>query len=173
MAAENIQTLHQKSIHNMETTVSQLYGNRIRVRVCGVCRMETGIVMVHHDQLAEGGFWAPPGGGIEFGETAEAALVREFREETGLEVAVGEFLFTCELVKPPLHAVELFFAVSIIGGSLKTGRDPESGDQQIIRNVKVLTAADLDRLKPTQVHGIFRRVPDIAEIERLRGYFKL
>lgn len=35
------------------------------------------------------GFWGPVGGGIEPGESAEHAAVREAREETGLEVALG------------------------------------------------------------------------------------
>ncbi len=40
-----------------------------------------------HEPLA--GQWSLPGGGVEVGETLEEAVVREMREETGLEVDVG------------------------------------------------------------------------------------
>jgi mutator protein MutT len=56
-----------------------------------------GAVIVHdgkvllvkrkHEPLA--GQWSLPGGAVEIGETLEACLVREMREETGLEVTVG------------------------------------------------------------------------------------
>lgn len=43
------------------------------------------------------GLWSIPGGRIEPGETAEAAVVREVKEETGLDVRCGPLLGSAEL----------------------------------------------------------------------------
>ncbi len=43
------------------------------------------------------GLWSVPGGRIEPGETAEEAVIREVREETGLSVTCGPLLGTAEL----------------------------------------------------------------------------
>jgi 8-oxo-dGTP pyrophosphatase MutT (NUDIX family) len=41
----------------------------------------------------EAPFWVLPGGGREAGESAEACVAREVREEAGIEVAVGPLLY--------------------------------------------------------------------------------
>ena len=157
----------------MDLAVRQLYGERTRIRVCGLCIKGGRILLVNHAGLRDGDFWAPPGGGIEFGETAPEALEREFREETGLQIRVGEFLFVCELVSPPLHSVELFFDVEALGGTLLTGTDPESGAKQVIKDVRFHSFSDLSDLPPGSLHGIFTNAPEKGQINSLRGYFKL
>jgi ADP-ribose pyrophosphatase YjhB (NUDIX family) len=44
---------------------------------------------VHHPDRSIKG-WRPPGGGMEFGEMAEQTLAREFLEEFGEEVRIGQ-----------------------------------------------------------------------------------
>ncbi len=47
------------------------------------------VLLVRRGQEPLKGEWSLPGGAVEVGETLEAALVREVREETSLDVVVG------------------------------------------------------------------------------------
>ncbi len=143
----------------------------MRVRVCGICVHEGRILLVNHSLYGTDAFWSPPGGGVYFGETAGHALAREFREETGLEVTVGNLLFVNEHIADPLHAVELFFEISSFTGQLAAGFDPElAADGQVIRDVRFMDWADIEALGPAQRHRVLNMAGSLAGIFTLNKY---
>lgn len=158
----------------MPVDLKKIYGDRVRVRACGLCVRDGHLLMVNHRNLTEGNFWAPPGGGIEFSESAEDTVVREIKEETLIEVLPEELLFVAEYINTPLHAVELFFKVAYVSGEVKTGADPETkAAHQIIVESQFWSWDALQTMDKNELHGIFKFVRKPSEILDLRGYFKL
>ena len=51
-----------------------------------VILFEGGVVLIQRDHPPYAGCYALPGGFVEIGEGVEAAVIREAREETGLEI---------------------------------------------------------------------------------------
>ena len=69
----------------------------IRAKVVCVFRNGNRILVVDaYDPTKQELFYCPPGGRIEFGETSEAALRREMREELGTEIENPELLGVLE-----------------------------------------------------------------------------
>lgn len=143
-----------------------LYGNRIRVRACGICIENSRVLMIGHRAiLGENTFWSPPGGGVEVGEMAEDALKREFLEETGLVISVGKLLIMNEFVKLPLHGIELFFEVKRVGGELILGHDPEMNlGEQLIQKIEWLSLDEIKRLNLSEKHQFWQKFGSFDEI---------
>lgn len=150
----------------VQINAQQLYGNRIRVRACGICIEDNKVLMIGHRAiLGENTFWSPPGGGVEVGEMAEEALRREFLEETGLETEVGKLLIMNEFVKLPLHAIELFFVVKRVGGKLVLGHDPEmNSSEQLIQKIEWLSLDEIKRLNLSEKHQFWQKFGSFDEI---------
>jgi ADP-ribose pyrophosphatase YjhB (NUDIX family) len=77
--------------------------------------------------LPHAGMWTLPGGGIEFGEHPEAAMVREVEEETGLIVApvrlAGIDSVAVEVPDRAFHGVRIIYHAKVIGGALRNELD--------------------------------------------------
>lgn len=144
-----------------QTEALQLYGHHLRVRVCGILRRGTKFLVVKHRAILENGyFYAPPGGGLQFGETIHEALVREFREETNLVVGVGKFLTINEFVRLPLHAIELFYEVHSPETEAHLGTDPEM-HHQLIEGLEWLCLEELHAIENAEIHKIFEYLESV------------
>lgn len=83
-----------------------------------------------HPPLA--GHWSLPGGAIELGEPAAAAVAREVREETGLDVEVGPVVDVLDRIERDTDGRVLFHYVLVdyrcrpAGGILRAGSDADA-----------------------------------------------
>lgn len=104
---------------------------QIRPGVAAVIVTDAGVLLQRRD---DNGRWGLPGGAVDPGESVRAALVREVREETGLEVEpvrlVGVYSDPAlhQVIRYPdgnvVHFVSVVFECAIRGGTLGCG--PES-----------------------------------------------
>lgn len=106
---------------------------------------KNGDPVVFATQRGYGGFkdgWEFPGGKIEEGETPQAALKREIREELDTEISVGELIDTIEYDYPTFHLSMDCFWCEILKGdlSLKEHEAARWLDKKSIEDVDWLPA---------------------------------
>ena len=122
-----------------------LRNDRPRVRVAGIVIQENSILLIQHIKN-EKKYWLVPGGGVDWGESLEDALIREYKEETNLDIEVKEFLFFSEAISPDKnkHVINLYFLVKIKNNSeiMEIGNETNLSDlryvsEEEIQNIKL------------------------------------
>ncbi|SFO68803.1 MULTISPECIES: NUDIX hydrolase [Actinomadura] len=98
----------------------------MRVRcVGGIVRDGDGrLLLVQRGRPPGVGQWTIPGGRVEPGEDDHAAVVRELREETGLDVAVGALAGSVQRPGPGGVTYDIHdYMATVVGGTLRAGDD--------------------------------------------------
>jgi 8-oxo-dGTP pyrophosphatase MutT (NUDIX family) len=70
--------------------------NRLNIRVYGLLINQHNEILLVHEKIGDFHFTKFPGGGLEIGEGTRDCLVREFKEETGMDIKVGMHYYTTD-----------------------------------------------------------------------------
>ncbi len=91
----------------------------------GLVLVDGKLVLVVRRNPPFQGKFALPGGFVELGETTEQTVVRELREETGLETRVLRLVgvYSDPARDPRGHTVAVAYALERTGGVLRAGDD--------------------------------------------------
>jgi 8-oxo-dGTP diphosphatase len=115
----------------------------------GALIIEDGrILLVERGHEPLKGYWSLPGGAVDTGERLEAALHREVREETGLEVRIISLIEIYERImlddagRPEYHYVLMDYLCRVVNGTPCAADDAEK--------VGWFTTAEVNDLKITE-----------------------
>ncbi|MBI4649994.1 NUDIX hydrolase [Candidatus Desantisbacteria bacterium] len=119
---------------------------------CVTPSKETGIILIERKNRPKG-YWAIPGGFVEYGESLEDCAVRESKEETGLKVKlIAQFhTYSSPRRDPYHHTITTVFIAKAYGY-------PKAGDDA--KDAKIFTAKNL----PEKIAFDHRKI--------LKQYFK-
>ena len=112
-----------------------------RTRVAGIIPMGEGFALMHRVGVLKRKdyqeYYTFPGGGLEEGETPKGGVVREIKEEFGINVKVIKKLY--EMKSEKFNQKELFYLCKYVDGEFGTGDGPEfNNDPKYIDSGKYL-----------------------------------
>ena len=133
-----------------------------RTRVAGIIFIDGKIALMHRKDVLKRPempeYYTVPGGGLEEGETEEEGVIREIKEEFGINVKVIKKLYEMEMQK--FNQREVYFLCEYKSGEFGTGKGPEfSGDPKYIDSGKYIP----ELIKKEDIEKINLVPPEIKE----------
>lgn len=118
---------------------------RPRVRVAGILIEDDRILLIEHTKNNRK-YWLVPGGGVDWGESAAEALIREFKEETSLDIEVEKFLFISETIAPDKqkHVINLYFKIKKAENSSNIMK---LGEEEILTDLRFIPEDEIKNIK--------------------------
>ncbi|MGD8506038.1 MAG: NUDIX domain-containing protein [Candidatus Bathyarchaeota archaeon] len=133
----------------------------IRVGTRAVIFNKNKEILVAHCLNPENNFYFLLGGGVWFHEKIEDCLVREVKEETGLDVRAERLLWVRDFIEgfSDLHGIEVFFLATITGGNL-CGQPIHDGGEPL--EFSFINVEKLERIRfyPTSFIGKPKKLRD-------------
>lgn len=117
---------------------------RPRVRVAGILIENNKILLIEHKKNDKK-YWLIPGGGVDWGESTNEALVREYKEETNLDIEIEKFLFISEAIAPDKekHIINLYFKIKKIDSCAEM----KLGNEENLSNLKFVSKEEIESIK--------------------------
>ncbi|CAA9285517.1 MAG: hypothetical protein AVDCRST_MAG77-4242 [uncultured Chloroflexi bacterium] len=135
----------------METAADRALDRTYPVRPwvgVGVVVVRDGkVLLIQRGRDPGRGLWAVPGGMVDLGETCEEAARREAKEETGLDVEVGEVFWAGEYIGRDAQGRVDYHNVLVDYLAQAPDGDPVSGDDAM--DVRWFGPDDLDDVQLT------------------------
>ncbi len=82
----------------------------------------TGILILNNKILLETSdgvnFWSPPGGNVQFGESSQEAVIREFKEELNADIKISRLLWISEgfyeYANTDNHTIIMYYLIHLL-----------------------------------------------------------